>query len=51
MYLSYLRENDARLQCRQPWVIVHVDVTVTALHVPRTYAGNMAVCVHCIRPI
>ena len=47
MLLSYLRENDARLQSRQPLAIVHVDVTVSA----RYFRANMAVGVHCIRPI
>ena len=51
MLLSYLRENDAHLQWRQPWATVRVDVTVSARHFSRKYDSNMAVWVHCIRPI
>ena len=51
MFLSYLRENDAHLQWRQPWAIVRVDVTVGVRHFPRSYDSNMAICVHCIGPI
>ena len=37
--LSYLRESGARVQWRQPWAIVHVDVTVGV----RYFRAGMAV--------
>ena len=51
MLLSYLRENDARLQWRQPWSTVRVDVIVSARHFPRKYDSNMTVFIHRICPI
>ena len=51
MLLSYLRENDARLQWRLPWGIVRVDVTENVHRFPRICDSNMAVCLHCIRHI
>ena len=41
MLLTYLRESDARLQWRQPWATVHVDVTVSARHLPREYDSDI----------
>ena len=51
MFLSFLRKYDAHLQWHQHWAIVRVDVTVSAHHFLRTYDHNMALCVHCNRPI
>ena len=51
MLLAYLCEYDARLQWRQHLVNVRDDVTVSAYHFSRKYDSNMAVCVHCIRPV
>ena len=39
------------LQWRQHGQWPKVDVTLSARQFPRKYDGNMAVCVHCIRPI
>ena len=51
MLQSYLHENDACLQLRQPWIIVPVDVTVSAHHFRSKCDSNMAVFINFIHPI
>ena len=47
----FTRKWRARLQWRQPWATVRVDVTISARHFPRRYDSNLTVFVDCIRPI
>ena len=42
MLLSYLRDNDARLQWCQPRATVRIDVIVSVRHFRAKYDSNMA---------